>query len=524
MNSRRNWIILAGAVMLLTVAGIGSWQVLAQKQTQVPSFQTAEVKTITAISSVETTGTIEAAQSAALLWQTTGTIATVNVKAADTVKAGDILMTLDPGSAPSAVIMGRADLFTAQKALDELTQPTPLMVANARQAVAEAQVALDKGHKELDAIDHPAGPYLQTALSDAKLAFDTAQAELQLANASPDVQAYYSAAAAVDQAFSVFQQAKAEYDRSNKASDLLNVMNQAQAAYQAALAQQQTLALRIGIDQATKADLVAKARKKYNQAVANLNAAQRGPNQLRLALAQSKVAVAEAVLGDAQARLDKLIKGADPNEIAAAQARVLAAQAAIDSLAIIAPFDGEIISVNYQAGDIVSPSLAAVEIANRSDLHLNIQVNEADIGQLSVGDPSKVIVRPLGDLELKGEIAQIGPRGVKFQGLVKFPVWVNLTETDPRLLLGMTADMSIVTDTQPDVLAVPLEAVQLDSQGEFVNRLRADGTLERVGVTSGQLQGEVVVVEGSLQPGDKVQIVSLAPAGAGASLLAPPPP
>lgn len=523
MKSKRNWIILVGAVLLLTIAGVAAAQVLTPNQTAASAFQIAEVKTITAVSSVETTGAVEAAQSAALFWQTTGKIATVNVKPGEVIKVGEVLMTLDRATAPSSVIMAQADLFIAQKALAELTHPTPLMIANTRNAVAEAQVALDKARKELNAIEHPAGPYLQTALSDAKLALDTAKAELQLVNASSDVQAYYGAVTTTDEAFTVYQQAKAEYDRSNKASDLLYTMKQAQAAYQAALAQQQVLSLRIGIDQATKADRVAKSEKKYDQATANLNAAQQGPSELRVTLAQSKVAVVEAGLSDTQAKLDKLIKGAEPNEVAAAQARVLAAQAAIDSLAIIAPFDGEIIAVNYQPGDIISPALAAVEIANRSELHILIQVNESDISQLNIGDAVNVIVKPLGDLELPGEITQINPRGVKVQGLVKYLARINLTETDPGLLLGMTADVTIVTNTQPNVLAVPFEAVQLDSQGEFVNRFKVDGTVERVSVTSGQLQGDVVVVEGLLQPGDKIEIVNPVPASGGTSLLNPSP-
>jgi multidrug efflux pump subunit AcrA (membrane-fusion protein) len=53
---------------------------------------------------------------------------------------------------------------------------------------------------------------------------------------------------------------------------------------------------------------------------------------------------------------------------------------------------------------------------------------------------------------------------------------------------------------------VPVNAVQFDNQGEFVNRVRADGTTERVDVVSGQTEDEWVIVTGSLQPGDTVQV------------------
>ena len=46
-----------------------------------------------------------------------------------------------------------------------------------------------------------------------------------------------------------------------------------------------------------------------------------------------------------------------------------------------------------------------------------------------------------------------------------------------------------------------------DDGGEFVNRVRADGTVERVNVVSGETEGDLVYVSGDLQPGDRVQLI-----------------
>lgn len=89
---------------------------------------------------------------------------------------------------------------------------------------------------------------------------------------------------------------------------------------------------------------------------------------------------------------------------------------------------------------------------------------------------------------------------------MKYTVRIDLAVSDPRALLGMTANVSIVTDKQTGALAVPLDAVQLDQQGEYVNRV-TNGTVERVKVVSGQIQNDVVVVTGALQPGDAVQLI-----------------
>ena len=76
----------------------------------------------------------------------------------------------------------------------------------------------------------------------------------------------------------------------------------------------------------------------------------------------------------------------------------------------------------------------------------------------------------------------------------------------------MTADVAIVTDVEKDALAVPIDAVQSDEQGEFVLRVKgASGEVERVAVQSGIIQDDLVVVRGSLAVGDTVQIPAREP-------------
>ncbi|MEK7787183.1 MAG: HlyD family efflux transporter periplasmic adaptor subunit, partial [Chloroflexota bacterium] len=345
------------------------------------------------------------------------------------------------------------------KALDELLHPANTAVANAQKAVADAQDALDKARRDLRSVENPAGQSLYDTVDDTKLALDTATANRQLADNSADVQAYYTAAANTDAAFRRYQDAQAKYDESNNKTELLNRLEQARATYESALSQQQTLELRINTDKANKEDSVEDAQEKYDDAVANLNAALVGPDELKLATAQAKVAVAEANLADAQDKLNKLLNGADPDDIAAAEARVLAAQATANSLNLVAPFDGEVLAVNYQPGDSISQAQAAVMLANRSQLHVEVSVDETDVSQIAVGDPVTITLDPLPDLILNGEVSQISRYGVSVQGLVKYTVRVDLAGAGSQVLIGMTANANIVTDTVEGALAVPLDAV-----------------------------------------------------------------
>ncbi len=512
MRSRRFWIVIIGLVVIVAL-GLGGFLFLrSRQQAAAPKIVTGDVTQITAVSSVDTTGSIAPQQSGSVTWTTVGLINQVNIKVGDKVKKGDILMTLDPATVPQSIILAQADLISAQKTLDDLLHPSDTSIASARQAVADAQDALKKAQQDLKSVQNPAGQALYTAVSDAKLALDNAQTNANLNRVGTDASAVQSAEADRNLAYSRLQNAQVELDDCIKIScaerdQREQALEGAQKAFKSADDAFQTAQYKYNNNVANQSDAVTKAQKKYDDAVANLNAALAGPDPNKLAIAQAKVSVAETTLADDQDKLNKLVNGADPKDVIAAQAHVLAAQASVASGAAFAPFDGEIVTVNYQPGDTVQTGTPAATLVNRSQLHADVQVDESDIGRIKLGNAVTVTFDSLPDVALGGVVAQINPMGSSVQGLVKYTVRVNISGADPRVLIGMTANVKIITNKDAGALAVPLDAVQLDAQGEFVNRDKADGTTERVDIKSGDVQGDVVVITGPLKPGDKVELI-----------------
>ena len=118
--------------------------------------------------------------------------------------------------------------------------------------------------------------------------------------------------------------------------------------------------------------------------------------------------------------------------------------------------------------------------------------------------------------EYSGRVDYIDPVGQTVAGLVKYTVRVAFQPAAGQLpFLGGTANATIVTDVQNDVLAVPLEAVQNDAAGEFVTRLDAAGARSRVDVQSGVIEGDLVTVSGDLRAGDRVELAASAPTFSG---------
>lgn len=509
-KSRRFWLIAGVLVIVIAVGAVIAARVLSARQQFAAggasgAASTGEVTTITALTTVETSGGVSALQSTSLSWSTTGKVSTVAVNVGDQVSAGEVLMALDPASAPQNVVLAQVDLITAKKNLDDLLHPSALILANAQKAVVDAQDALTKAEKDLRNAQNPVGQNLYDSVADAELALTTSQATLQLTNVSQDASAYQNAVFITNWYRRHLEELQTQLANDSGNQALKDQVEQAQNTYQAKLSEQLTLQLRITTDQANKADAVAKAQDKLDTAQANLNSALAGPDATKVTSAQAKVAVAEAVLAEAQQKLAKLTQP-DPNDVAVAQARVQAAQMAVNALNLTAPFDGEVLTINYLPGDSVSPNQVAIVLANRSQLHVDVLVDESDIGTVAVGQAVTATFDAIPELTLAGTVAQINPVGQASQGLIKYVVRVDLAETDPRVLLSMTANIVIVTKVEAGMLAVPLDAVQLDGQGEFVNRITATGQIERVNVVSGQTQDDIVIVAGDLKPGDQVQL------------------
>ena len=514
----RLWLFIV-LIVILGLAG-GGYYLVATGKIQRPGsaaavVPTGQVTTITAVSSVTDSGPVTARQSGSVFWQTSGTVGEVLVKPGDHVKAGDVLMRLQPASAPANLIQAQADLLAAQKALHDLQNPTLLALANAASAVTTAQDTLQKAQKDLRNVQNPVAQVLTDTVHDTRLALDTAQTNATLSTVNADSQALVQATADTNIAFSHYQDLQAKWDAGNHSDFESRLLQSAQSAYQQALDRKTQLELRIQNDQANQGDAVSKAQKKYNDAVSNLNAATRGPDAMKLALAQAKAEVAIAALADAQQKLADLKAGGSADDVKTAQARVTASEAVVAAMVLKAPFDGDVLVVNDQPGDAVSPSLAALSLANRSQYHIDVLIDETEVPGIKLGNPAKVTFAPLPGLTLSGTVSSIQPQGQTVQGLVKYTVRVELAAPDARVLLGMTANVDIVTATQADALAVPLDAVQLNTQGEYVNRVTGPNAVERVPVVSGAVQDTLVIVTGNLKPGDQVQLIKPVPTNSG---------
>jgi HlyD family secretion protein len=175
---------------------------------------------------------------------------------------------------------------------------------------------------------------------------------------------------------------------------------------------------------------------------------------------------------------------------------------------IIAPFDGEVISVQAGMGNSVNSGDSAVELVDRETLKVETLVDETNISRVSVGDAAEITMDSQPGVVLTGKVGRIKRIGTVVNGLVKYSVIVLIDPTDKPVLFGATVNVTITTGEPHEMLAVPVGAVLSDAQGEYILRVTTDGNTQRIEIQSGDLSGNLVTITttGNLKEGDQVEL------------------
>ncbi len=380
-----------------------------------------------------------------------GLIDQVLVAEGDVIAAGDLLARLETSESLAAqVAAGELELLNAQQTVTDLQAAAAFLRAQAAFDVVQGRDAVLKAEKELKNLQNPVSEALVDRVADTELALETAQANLQLANVSPDVQAYHQAVAEADAAFRIYQNLQAEYDKSNGNLELLDVVKQAQAAYQAAYDRQLALTLTINTTEANQSDAVAKAQESYDDAVANLNAAQRGPDATKVALSQARYDLAAATLAEAERQLGLVDGGPNPDQLRLARARVAAAEAALaaarsahENAELRAPFAGALARVTLKVGEQAAPGQAVATLADFSVWVVETDnLTEIEVVKITAGQGASIVFDALPGLALPGRVTAISSVFEEKRGDITYTARIALDEQNPALRWGMTAEIT----------------------------------------------------------------------------------
>lgn len=223
--------------------------------------------------------------------------------------------------------------------------------------------------------------------------------------------------------------------------------------------------------------------------------------QADLAQANNELALAELELTRKQeAARERAISGAEldlskhqviAKQIAQKRAQIglATAQDRLRYTQLEAPIAGTVLELGIKEGEVVTPGVQQtfegrplLVIGDLSRLLVKAELNQIDVAQVALAQEVNVTLDALPGRSFSAKVHKIAPSSVRPKGKDHdvFPVEATLTEVDPAIRPGMTADLRFRVALYPRVVAVPIEAVLREDQGAFVQKIVAAEGKERL--------------------------------------------
>ena len=223
-------------------------------------------------------------------------------------------------------------------------------------------------------------------------------------------------------------------------------------------------------------------------------------SQTDLTAARNTLSTAQIALAAVRNRLR--ILGKSGPEIAAMEA---APAGRMDPVAeVLAPIAGTVTQRKIGLGQYIQSGAdtPVYTIGELSVVWLIANVREADAPEVRLGDPVEVRVLAYPGRVFKARLSWVASS--IDANIHRLPVRADVENPDGALKPMMFAHFAIITGRAVERPAVPEEAVVREGETARVWLVRADGTLARRVIKTGQIQDGMVAVLAGLAAGDKV--------------------
>jgi RND family efflux transporter MFP subunit len=222
-----------------------------------------------------------------------------------------------------------------------------------------------------------------------------------------------------------------------------------------------------------------------------------------------------------QAELDtaETLLRVDHAQIAQLEAEIAQSQVNLDYTLLRAPADGVILAKLKEVGEMAVPGGFAgsgdlIRMANLSDLRAEVDIAEADLARVRLGQPAVVVPDAYADHRYDAKVVKLYPQVNRAKGTLK--VEVAIQKPDQFLLPDMSVRIQFLAGEEPArengpaLVLAPRAALRSDSSGSFA-WVVSDGRLRRQSLRAGAERGDQIAIEEGLSGGEAL-VVGDAPA------------
>lgn len=236
------------------------------------------------------------------------------------------------------------------------------------------------------------------------------------------------------------------------------------------------------------------------------------------ALAESELARGKALVGGRVISVQEF--DVQVNKAAVARATETQAEADLrqkqvdlEYTVVRAPTDGVILAKLKEVGEIAVPGGFAgsgdlIRLANLSEMRAEVDINEADLHRMRMGQAARVTPDAYPDAQYAATVVKFYPQVDRQKGTLK--VEVRITNPDAKLLPDMSARITFLEALPPEQanrpqVSIPAPAVRSLDGKSFVWVVR-DGRVAKVDIETAGAVGDKVRVVSGLRGGEQIVV------------------
>lgn len=422
-----------------------------------------------------------------------GQVSKVNYDVGDTVRAGDVMFTLDQKDIQDQIKQLNAQLNVSNASVNSArTSLSHVDGAQSETQELSLKTAVENAEKSLENADVQI-QNAKVAIENAKTSIETAKTNVENTKASLDnvterynnMKVLYNAGTITKNDFDstelAYTQAQKAYEQSQ------NSLVQAQNS----LAQAESSLTQAEIGKKQAETTYNQAKESYNIYVGkttgeNKETAQAGVN--------SAVASREAV-----------------------QTQINVLRSTLNDTAVKAPISGIITAKNITETNMVSAQSAPFVIVDMSKVTVDVNVSEKLINVIKQGDEVDVTIPTVGDTVITGRIKTITPSADQTN---TYPVKIEIDNGAGTIKPGMFAEIHFVESVKENTVVVPRNTVLESAESKYVFVVENGKAVKKdvetgidngneIEIVSGVSFGENIIVKGQsyVSDGEEINVV-----------------
>lgn len=492
--------------LIIFILLVGSGYYLFAQTNNSKNLETYEVKKENLEQIITLTGTVKPTEEAEVSFEKTGVLKTVDVKLGDRVEAGQVLAIINDDDERVKVLEAKANLSTAQASLADS------QTGSKEEVIEIKKAALEKSNNDLELAYKNAGDSVKnlsitgnSVVRDnfAKYFDGSFQTGYRINIASCDFSLenqINNSKKQAEESLRKIEYIAADFNSLDKTSqkeklnevknilipqiteqlDLLKnifslnclLSNRGYDSDRVLISSSRNAWASLNTDLSIKINTVDSATSATLQAEKDLQLAERGEKT-------EKVKQAEA-------------------QVRAAKARLEAAEILLEKNILRAPFAGIVTSVDLKKGEFVGVGTSKVSMISDANFQIESKVSEVDVARLYAGEKAEVTFDAYTERDkFQAVVSNISPAGIISEGVPTYKTIFDFINKDERIKSGMTANLSVVTNTLQDVVTIPARFISVVNGEKFVF-VKNGNSSKQVKIKTGVigLGGKVEVLEG----------------------------